>query len=511
MPKPSKFKLLLLLVLLIAGTLVTFVPRSQALALTYPVPKWWNGDTCDSTHFNASGQTAHLLTTWNGIQVCGYGPTQGGTEVSVQFTQGGSTEYEWDCTELVKRYLFTVYGALSLGNTNGSQVVDNYTNTYSNLFTKVTNDGSTHIKVGDVLSYSGTDNHTAIVYDTSGLNSSGTGTIKYIEQNANIHGWYTQTVTNWVIKHGVDDGGSTDTVAAWLTPKQGWSDNSPSGTTNDLIYSMSASSTTNIWASGYEKPTSGDKQPVTYHNTGSGFTKVSPPSQGSSNEHQLYGIAASSSDAWTVGKLYSYPHYVTLAYRWNGSAWVLKTSDNPSSTQSNALNGVTIDSSGGIWAVGYYYDGSTDEPLIEEWNGTKLAQQTISAPSGCANTRLNSVTFSSSTNGWAVGYTNCSSTKYYVVYHYNGTSWSSTVGTITTSNLLSVAAISDGEAWAIGGQGTNSTPLILHYISGSWTEDTSFNSFYPTYATLYGVGADSSSNVWIVGWWYNSSTSKYVP
>ncbi len=132
-----KFRFLFVLVVLIVGTLATFVPLKSAYALTYPAPSWWNGDTCDSTHFNASGQTAHLLTTWNGIQVCGYGPTQGGTDVSVQFTSGGSTENEWECTELVKRYLYIVYGALSLGSTYGYNLVSNYTSTYSSLFTEL--------------------------------------------------------------------------------------------------------------------------------------------------------------------------------------------------------------------------------------------------------------------------------------------------------------------------------------------------------------------------------------
>src|SRR5260221_3738845 len=153
MRKRLPVRLLFVCLMLFVSVLSFAVSYRVAHATTYPAPSWWNGDTCDSTHFNASGHTAHLLTTWNGIQVCGYGPTQGGTDVSVQFTSGGSTENEWECTELVKRYLYIVYGALSLGSTYGYNLVSNYTSTYSSLFTELANNGTNHIKVGDVFSY----------------------------------------------------------------------------------------------------------------------------------------------------------------------------------------------------------------------------------------------------------------------------------------------------------------------------------------------------------------------
>jgi len=498
----------LVLVAFIVGTLATLlVPAIRTLALTYPAPSWWNGDTCDSTHFNASGQTAHLLTTWNGIQVCGYGPTQGGTDVAVTFP-GGHGEYEWECTELVKRYLYIVYGAPAI-DAYGYNLVNNYTSTYSSLFTKLANDGTNHIKVGDVLSYnevvSGDHGHTVIVKDTSGLDGSGTGTITVIEENASSTGQHTQTVTNWVIKHGIDDGGSTDTVSYWLTPKESWS-TYLTDTTSDDIYSTTATSPTSVWAAGYEKPTGSNRRPVTYYHDSAQWHKYMPPQYGSGDQY-LYGIASSSSgDTWTVGQAYSYPHYVTLAYHWNSStnSWTHVTSDSPNSSSDNTLNSVAIDSSGNVWAVGYYYN---TQPLIEKWNGTKFAQQTISLPTGFTHTQLLSVAFSSSSNGWAVGQAYSSSTGWtYVIYHYDG-SWTSTTGS-STANLTSVAVVSDSEVWAVGSQGSSSTPLILHYTSANgWQQDTSFNGYYPSGTTLRSVGTDGASDVWIVGEWSNGTYS----
>jgi len=499
--KPNKRKLLLLLALLIVGTLATFVPRSQAHALTYPKPSWWtysdsSHQHCDSGHF---GNTYTLLTTWNGLEVCG--PV--GTNTSVTFPNGVG-EGEWQCVELVARYLLIVYGAPALSNTNGDQVVANYASTYSSLFTSITNDGNTHAfpKVGDVLSYSTV--HTAIITGITVTDqTNGNATLNLIEQNASSNGTTTQKVIGWKIKGGVDDPNDTgsDTVSAWLTPKESWSTVSPGGTTYDKIYSMAAASTTSVWAAGNE-----GANPVTYYDNGAGWTKYSPTAQCSCN-HYLYGIATipASGDTWTVGA-YTPSNIKTLAYHWNGTSWVHVTSDNPASNgYSNYLYGAAIDSSGGVWAAGsYWLTGSGYQPLIEKWNSgtSNFDKQTVPLPSGQVASELNGVAFSSSSNGWAVGDANASGgSDHWVIYHYDGTSWSSNaLGSTNYATLKSVAVVSDSEAWAVGYQGSPSKPLILHYTSANgWVEDTSFNSYYPSGTYLNSVGTDASNDVWIAG------------
>jgi len=528
--------------MLVASALFFVVPNKVAHAtanITLPNPYWWVTNTgafsqCDQyyynhghdhqgTHYAGSGQNdaavLSILATYQGVWACG--PLPGtGTGKYVYFTSdaNASQEAEWQCTELVKRYLYLKYGARSVGNANGSQVVDAYTNNngytngYPNLFSKVLNDGNSHIQAGDVLSYSSPDNHTAIVQDTSSVDASGNGHIIVLEQNADSSGVHSQTVSSWVIKNGVDDGGSTDTVAAWLHPTvsdQAWSNNSPSSTTSDVIYAMAASSTSNVWAAGYEYPT---YHPVTYLNSGSGWTKYSPTAQSGNNS--LSGIATSSStSAWTVG--YYTPSYKqTLAYHWTGSSWSLVTSANPgSSSCNNWLNAVALDASSTPSAAGYYWcNGSQPQPVIEKWNGSQFVSQTLSM-SGIQGGQLNGISFSSS-YGWAVGQTNGTPLSY-VIYEYNGSSWlAPTVGSISNAVLTSVAAISDTEVWATGYQpnGTYTKPLILHgtYANSTWTwtEDTSFANNYPSgVTTLRSVAADSSSDVWIVGYNFNGGVN----
>lgn len=288
-----------------------------------------------------------------------------------------------------------------------------------------------------------------------------------------------------------------------------WTNNSPSGTTKDQIYGMSARGTSSIWAAGWEQPSGANKTPVTYFNNGSGWTKYSP-STVNSNHHYLYGIAQSSSgDTWTVGKLSGSPTS-TLAYHWTGSSWTHVTSDNGNATSTNELFGVAIDGGGTPWAVGDYNDGTNIQPLLEQWNGTKFAKQTLTMPTNAIAGQLYGVAFSSSTNGWAVGYVAVgpgpSYTYPYVIYHYDGTSWTPSTGTPTGSTqpgLTSVTAISDNEAWATGKKKVSGVwkPLVMHYTSANgWQEDTSFSSSFPSDVTLYSVSGDSPYNVWVVGY-----------
>jgi hypothetical protein len=160
-----------------------------------------------------------------------------------------------------------------------------------------------------------------------------------------------------------------------------------------------------------------------------------------------------------------------------------------------------------VYAVGNYYGSGTSQPLIEKWNGTKFANQSVSLPSGCSYVKLYSVSFTSSSNGWAVGICSSPSPDKYVIYHYDGTSWSSTVGT-GNARLYSVKAISASEAWAVGQKaGTPWKPYILHYTtSGGWQEDTSI-SFSSTYAsTLNSVDVDGANDVWAVGVFNGNNT-----
>jgi Kelch motif protein len=197
-------------------------------AHAFAAPSWWNGNQCDSTHYTSVniGDTPVLFTTWSGIQSCGYGLAQNPYNwPDVAETMPGSSiaENEWQCTELVKRYLYLAFGVPSQSGTNGDAVVATYASNFPTMFQSIsnTNGNSGHVwpKVGDVLSYS--DVHTAIITGVTVTDATnGNATLTLLEQNASQTGTTTQQFVGWVIKGDIDDPNdlNSDTVTAWLTP-----------------------------------------------------------------------------------------------------------------------------------------------------------------------------------------------------------------------------------------------------------------------------------------------------
>src|SRR5207248_3279171 len=95
---------------------------------------------------------------------------------------------------------------------------------------------------------------------------------------------------------------------------------------------------------------------------GLGWNSVYSPNVGA-NDNKLNAVAAiSTNDAWAVGS-YSDQQFAgpnqTLTEHWDGSAWSVVPSGNPGASD-DVLLGVAAVSPDDVWAVGYYYDGSSD-------------------------------------------------------------------------------------------------------------------------------------------------------
>jgi hypothetical protein len=176
---------------------------------------------------------------------------------------------------------------------------------------------------------------------------------------------------------------------------------------------------------------------------------VSSPSPGSGGNF-LSGVAAvSANNAWAVG--YSFnsggiPQ--TLIEHWNGTSWKVIPSPNVDSF-SNFLSGVGAVSAHDVWAVGYYLNSiGTDITLIEHWDGTSW--KVIPNPNAGGSGALSGVAVVSASDVWAVG----SSSSQTLTEHWNGTSWkvvsSPNVG--SHDNFLNgVAQIpSSSNVWAVG-------------------------------------------------------------
>jgi hypothetical protein len=113
----------------------------------------------------------------------------------------------------------------------------------------------------------------------------------------------------------------------------------------------------------------------------------------------------------------------TLILHWNGTTWSQDKSPNPNG--SPFLYSVSATSSTDAWAVGYYTKGSAFKTLILHWNGSTWSRVASPNPGPAGGNLLYGVSATSPTNAWATGST-CTfcAVSQVLILHWNGTSWS---------------------------------------------------------------------------------------
>lgn len=126
---------------------------------------------------------------------------------------------------------------------------------------------------------------------------------------------------------------------------------------------------------------------------------------------------------------------VTLAESWNGTAWSVLKTPNPSGANRSSLVGVSCTSATFCIAVGTTDSGSST--LAEAWNGTSWSiRQTPSVPGA----QFNGVSCTTPTACTIVGFNVSGTARYALAERWNGTSWSvqSTAPGTPASSLASV-------------------------------------------------------------------------
>jgi hypothetical protein len=177
-------------------------------------------------------------------------------------------------------------------------------------------------------------------------------------------------------------------------------------------------------------------------------------------------------------------------------------SPSPAGASGSDLVSVAAVNPGDAWAVGSAFAGTTTlrgVPLAEHFDGTRWSiAATAPVPAG-DDVRLAAVAFSGASDGWAVGTdTNLATGNgSSVIEHFNGTSWTrlpSPAGEPFRAGLVSVAAVSATDAWAVGSGGNSA--LIEHWNGSTWSI---VPGATPARSHLYSITALSASNIWAVG------------
>ncbi len=285
-------------------------------------PSWWSGN-CDVNNHPGSYP---LGASYNGVEACGPGPLQGGYDHWVYFFPHAWGEKEWECVELVMRYMYLVYG-IAPYSANGSQVVWNYSGSF---LTKVANNGASLPSPGDIISEGATSafGHTAIV--TQVTVSNGRGAITAMEQNNNTNGWDTISVTGNVLGSGVT--GWLHAPANWIPITGDWDGN---GTVTIGSY---------------------DPNTATFYLRNSNTTGVSD-----------------------IAFVYGNPGWVPITGDWDGSGKTSVGVYNPS-TATFYLRGDTSPVENTIAAF-VYGNGGSWVPITGDWDGNKTTTIGVYNPS----------------------------------------------------------------------------------------------------------------------------------
>ena len=183
-------------------------------------PSWWDG-VCNKNNFHKDmGVDSYPLGgSWHGVLACG--PLN--SMHLVHFFSGSYGEYEFQCVELVMRFLYMEWGIAPWGG-NGNTIKNSPPS--SMLFYQ--NDGSHWIVPGDIItedaSSQNSAGHTVVVTGVS-LDGTGTGTVSILEENAYPTGSRSLHVTNG--KVDPDLYAWDQTIQGWLHVKGNLEDGNP--------------------------------------------------------------------------------------------------------------------------------------------------------------------------------------------------------------------------------------------------------------------------------------------
>jgi hypothetical protein len=275
---------------------------------------------------------------------------------------------------------------------------------------------------------------------------------------------------------------------------------------------IAAISARDIWAVGVASPHHYFQSTLAAHWDGSSWTQVASPSGDPFHWAEFSAVAAvpgaATDNIWAVG----YTGAAPLAAQWNGSGWNVHTP--PTLAGSGRLDGVVAFSPTDIWVVG----SSAGRTLIDHYDGASWSIVPSPNSSSTSSDRLLSVAATSASNIWAVGDSSDGATNRTLVEHWNGTGWSIVASPnfgAGNNTLNAVGAISASAAWAVGtSTDTAGLPETLteRWDGSNWTVVKSPTVDAGNIAnTLLSVSALTPSNAWAAGYIQNDKTAIVHP
>jgi hypothetical protein len=245
--------------------------------------------------------------------------------------------------------------------------------------------------------------------------------------------------------------------------------NSPntSSSEDNHLYGVSCTSSTSCVAVGYYQAGSFE-QTLIETLSGTTWSLKEGPDTSTTETNVLSDVSCTSSTSCVaVGYYYAGSVYQNLIETLSGTTWSITTSPDTSSTQTNNLLSVSCTSSTSCVAVGSYDVGLIAQNLIETLSGGSWSITTSPDTSTSEDNFLYGVSCTSSTWCVGVGYYYNGSIAQNLIETLSGGSWSITTSpdtsTSETNNVLSVSCTSSTSCKAVGASynGIVSQNLIL--------------------------------------------------
>jgi hypothetical protein len=280
----------------------------------------------------------------------------------------------------------SVLSAISCTSATACMAVGNYTNTAGNVVTLAESWNGTTWKIETTLNPAGATN-TAL----AGVFCGSATVCTAVGRSFDAAGTETAVVESW---NGV----------AWKSQVAAV----PAGATGVELSGVSCRSASACTAVGSDNDSSGTQVTLAESWNGTAWHVQATPDPTGATASALVGLSCSTAKAcWAVGHSYDTSGTeLTLAESLNGTVWKVRATPNPSGATASYIDGgVSCSGPKACNAVGSYTDSSGVQlTLAESWNGTAWTVKTTPNPTGAIESQLNGVSCASGGTCTAVGY-----------------------------------------------------------------------------------------------------------
>jgi hypothetical protein len=254
---------------------------------------------------------------------------------------------------------------------------------------------------------------------------------------------------------------------------------------------------------------------------GVSWTIVPSPNASTTGPNDLSGVSCTSASSCVAmgGYANGSGNVFTFAESWDGHAWTMLTTVNPSTASgfpTQSLGGVSCTSPTSCTAVGSYtINVNTDQTLVETWNGHTWSVVPSADTSSTNNNFLDGVSCSTPTSCMAVGFVEQAPDQT-LAERWNGTTWSivptPNASTTSTNDLNAVTCTNPSFCMAVGLNDTGSSPasLIEMWNGTAWSIVSGASTIVPNSDEnfLYGVSCIDPSSCVATGHWSNTGDVK---